>query len=118
MQESKTTTSVPIRFTAEELRRLDAVSAALGTKRATLVRLLATKFCEQFELRGRVMLPPDWEDLLNAGIRPTGRPRANGKGDYPEHREQFSTAEERPSSPPDPDPKGRPRRLNMIHPRT
>ena len=49
---------------------------------------------------------------------PKSRPRANGKGDYPEHREEFSTAEERPSSPPDPDPKGRPRRLNMIHPST
>ena len=58
-------------------------------------------------------LPPDLRELAVRGAPsrlgkggPKPRPRANGKGDYPEHREQFSTVEERPSSEPDAPPPG------------
>ena len=91
-------------------------SARQGKDRSQFVRDALRAFCNAAGENVGELAAMAPERLGKGGPKP--RPRTNGKGDYPEHVEQISRVEERASSPPAPDPKGKHRRLNMIHPRT
>ena len=59
------TKPIPVRLLPSVIDRLDAASLKMRTNRAALVRLLTDTFQTDYEVRGNITLPLDWEALIN-----------------------------------------------------
>jgi hypothetical protein len=61
--------SLPVRLDTDEKRRLKIAAGRMGLTVSALIRLLVRSFVEEYERQGgRVMLPPDWREMLGADI--------------------------------------------------
>lgn len=58
------TKPIPIRLSDDLIKRLDDVSAQLGSNRAAVARFCVQTFVEYFERHGSACLPPNWKDIL------------------------------------------------------
>jgi hypothetical protein len=62
--QSDTAKPIPVRLSAELIRRLDAAAALLHTNRAAVIRLCADTFATHVLEHGTATMPPDWIKLL------------------------------------------------------
>lgn len=75
------TKPIPVRLPPELIDRLDAVAKKLGNTRAGVIRFLIETWVDEFEDRGRAMLPDTWKDVLVSFDGRRGRyERARGDG--------------------------------------
>jgi len=65
---------IPVRLSDDLIKRLDKVAERIGSNRASVMRVCTQTFVEQFERHGKIMLPPDWQELL---ARADNRTRAS-----------------------------------------
>lgn len=59
------TKPIPVRLGDDVIKRLDAVAGRIGSNRASVMRLLVNTWLDDFELKGKACLPPNWERLMN-----------------------------------------------------
>lgn len=56
---------LPVRLEIDVEERLEAIASTAGTTKSALIRLLAKTFVDHVvDSRGKVTLPPDWQELL------------------------------------------------------
>ena len=84
--------AIPVRLPQDILDRLDAVAERIGSNRSSVIRVCIQSFVEEFERRGKIMLPPNRADLLREFDNRTIASRTR----YPSHARNLSP-EERPS---------------------
>ena len=60
------TKPIPVRMPKQLIVRLDAAAARIGNTRAGVIRYLTETWVEEFERKGKQMLPADWEDVLKS----------------------------------------------------
>ena len=61
------TKPIPVRLPEELIARLDACARKVpGNNRAGLIRYLIEAFVEEFEIKGKAMLPESWEQVLQS----------------------------------------------------
>lgn len=79
------TKPIPIRLDDEVVARLDAAADRIGSNRAAVVRMLITGWLDDFDSKGRSMLPVDFEDIVKAFDHRTKE--AKSKKKYPGAKE-------------------------------
>src|SRR4051812_46657754 len=56
---------LPVRLEIDVEERLEAIASTAGTTKSALIRLLAKTFVDHVvDSRGKVTLPPNWQELL------------------------------------------------------
>lgn len=73
-------TPIPVRLTAEQIQRIDAVARKLGISRTGVIKMCLSAFLQRFERDGLSMLPTDWESILRDQDGRTHRYGQGGSG--------------------------------------
>jgi predicted DNA-binding protein len=60
------TKPIPVRLPDDVVKRLDKAATKIGHKRASLMRYLIETWLEEFERKGKLMLPENWEQILQS----------------------------------------------------
>ena len=81
--------AIPVRLPQDILDRLDAVAERIGSNRSSVIRVCIQSFVEEFERKGKIMLPPNWADLLREFDNRTIASRTR----YPSHARNLSRTE-------------------------